>query len=196
VNGGNFLGDPAAAAGDVNGDGRADVILNGAGANGGADLGAVVVFGRSSTGPVDVNALDGDGVSLTGAFHDSGDLRSVGTAGDMTGDGAADVVIGAPWPGNLGRAYVVSLLPSVSQRLAELRFQIASFGLPTSLRDRFFRRLDRIRFAYVGGNQPSACRRIQRLSAFAQRLNGTKLTAAQTFTIVAGAGRVGRAAGC
>jgi hypothetical protein len=30
----------------------------------------------------------------------------------------------------------------------------------------------------------------------AQRLNGNRLTAAQTFTIVAGAGRVKNAAGC
>jgi hypothetical protein len=84
----------------------------------------------------------------------------------------------------------------VARRIGELRFQIASFGLPGNLRDRFFRRLDRISFVYASGNQAGACARLDRLVGFAQRLNGTKLTGPQAFTIVAGAAKIEDAAGC
>jgi hypothetical protein len=114
----------------------------------------------------------------------------------VTGDGVADVVVGAPSQTLNGRAYVVSLLPTAFRRLAELRFQIASFALPPVLRDRFFRRLDRIKFVYASGDQPGACRRLGRVIALAQRLNGNRLTGAQAFTIVAGARKVEDAAGC
>jgi hypothetical protein len=203
VEGGDRFGSSATAAGDVNGDGRADAILNGIGQLGSGlddDLGAVVVFGKSSTTPLDATALGAFGVNLTGAFQDTeGNLRSVGGAGDVTGDGVADVVVGAPSPGvqsGVGHAYVVSLKPSALRRLDELRFTIATFGLPVELRDRFFRRLDRIKQAIVNGHQPAACRRLDRLIGLAQRLNGNRLTAAQAFTIVAIAGRARSALGC
>jgi hypothetical protein len=130
-------------------------------------------------------------VYLTGA---TATRRGFGSAGDISGDGVADVVVSSG--GSAGHAYVVSLKPSALRRLDELRFTIASFGLPTELRDRFFRRLDAIRTAYLGGHHPATCRRIERLIGFAHRLNGSKLTGAQAFTIVAGAGRLRNAAGC
>jgi FG-GAP-like repeat len=197
--GGTTLG-AAAAGGDTQGDGRADLLLSGGKRRSDTeppDLGVVDVFGRSSTSDVDVTDLGSQGAYLNGAFASPDSQRSFDGAGDMTGDGIADVVIGARSDGAAaGRAYVVSLKPTALRRLDELRFYIASFGLPTRLRDRFFRKLDRIRFVYAYGDQPAACRRLDRVIALAHRLNGNRLTGAQAFTIVAGAGRVKNAAGC
>ena len=197
--GGTTLG-AAAAGGDTQGDGRSDLLLSGGTRIGDTlppDLGVVDVFGRSSTADVDVTNLGSQGSYLTGAFESPDSARSFDGAGDMTGDGIADVVIGAATrSATNGRAYVVSLLPTAFRRLDELRFHVANFGLPVALRDRLFRRLDRIRFAYASGNQVGACRRLERLVGFAQRLNGGKLTGAQAFTIVAGASKVEDAAGC
>jgi hypothetical protein len=145
-------------------------------------VGVALVFGKGSTAPVNVTALGGQGLSLNGAFEQTNGLaRSFDGAGDVTGDGVADVVIGAPRASvsaGPGRAYVLSVRPSPLGRLAELRFQIASFGLPARVRDRFFRKLDRIKYVYVSGDQAGACRRVGRLIALAQRLNGTRLTGA------------------
>jgi hypothetical protein len=58
-------------------------------------------------------------------------------------------------------------------------------------------KLDRVQAAYVGGNQPAACRRLDRVIALAlRRLEAGRLTAAQGYTTVAGASRVKDAAGC
>jgi hypothetical protein len=201
IDGGEQLGF-AASAGDVDGDGRGDAILNGFRPTATAtsmDLGAVVVFGKGSTAKVDIGALGTQGVNLNAPFNDDGRGRSVGGAGDMTGDGVADVVVGSPSPGadqGPGRAYVVSVVASPRQRIAELRFRIAGFGLPADLRDRLSKRLDRIAFVYASGDVPGACRRTDRLIGFAQRLNGNRLTGVQAFTIVAGAGRLRNALGC
>jgi hypothetical protein len=88
---GNF-GAAAATAGDVNGDGYADVIVGSPAADGDStESGIVRVYHGSATG------LDG-----TPDWTMSGDRQyaqfgfSVGTAGDVNGDGYADVIIGAP----------------------------------------------------------------------------------------------------
>ena len=120
---GDFAGRSVSAAGDVNGDGFADLIV---GANGGDDSGGVnpgeayVVFGKASTPRVvDLTSLAaGDGFILRGdqggapgATNGDNAGISVSGAGDVNGDGFADLIVGAylgdDGGTNAGEAYVV-----------------------------------------------------------------------------------------
>ena len=72
------------SAGDVNGDGIADLIVG--------DSASYVVFGHASGFAANINlgSLDGStGFSLSGAGN------SVASAGDVNGDGFADVIVGS-----------------------------------------------------------------------------------------------------
>ena len=108
-----FTGFAVAVAGDVNGDGRADVLVGAPSAdnNGRTDSGsAYVVFGKASTAPVDLAALGQAGFRIDGAA--AGDAADVAGAGDVNGDGRPDVLVGAQRADNNGRtnsgsAYVV-----------------------------------------------------------------------------------------
>ncbi|MFC1511271.1 beta strand repeat-containing protein [Candidatus Margulisiibacteriota bacterium] len=104
---GDQLGFSVSAAGDVNGDGFADVIV---GANkvagGGTARGTAYVFFGASGATLDTTA---DG-TITGGT-DSDELgRSVSSAGDVNGDGYADIIVGAQYADgdgtNKGEAYV------------------------------------------------------------------------------------------
>ena len=109
------VGWAVARAGDVNGDRRMDVIIGApsAGNNGRDSSGsAYVVFGQRSTATIDLASLGGGGFRIDGAAQ--GDVAgfAVSTAGDVNGDGLADVVVGAPEADNnfreqSGSAYVV-----------------------------------------------------------------------------------------
>src|SRR5262249_41014130 len=101
--------------GDVNGDGLADVIIGAWSADAlGTDRGeAYVVFGSKSLGGliVNLNGIGGQGFTLRG-FEDSGFAGlSVGMAGDVNGDGLADLIVGAEGTDaagtNRGAAYVI-----------------------------------------------------------------------------------------
>jgi hypothetical protein len=103
---GASLGYSVATAGDVNGDGFADVIL-------GANLydndvpneGRAVIYRGSATGLIGVPYWSAYGEQAAASFG-----LSVGTAGDVNGDGYSDVIVGANLydneASNEGRAFV------------------------------------------------------------------------------------------
>jgi Putative Ig domain/FG-GAP repeat len=98
-------------AGDVNGDGIDDLVIGAPERDFEAGA-AYVVFGRRAPANVDLGGLRGDGFRINGAAAEDSAGRSVGGAGDVNGDGLADVIIGAELADNNGRsnsgsAYVV-----------------------------------------------------------------------------------------
>ena len=113
----DFSGVCVASAGDVNGDGFDDLIIGASGANPNRRLtagAAYVVFGKGSgfAANVDLASLSGaEGFKLSGAGPSYTSGASVASAGDVNGDGFADVVVGAfgaDNPGvNSGASYVV-----------------------------------------------------------------------------------------
>jgi Ca2+-binding RTX toxin-like protein len=112
----DFSGYSVASAGDVNGDGFADVIVGAVeAASPAAESGAsYVVFGKASgfAANIDLSTLDGaTGFKLSGAAANDFAGQSVASAGDVNGDGFADLIIGAtgaaPHGSSSGASYVV-----------------------------------------------------------------------------------------
>ncbi len=106
------------AAGDVNGDGIDDIIVGVSGGNpsgDGDDHGkAYVVFGKAGGfgATLDLSTLNGTtGFKISGAVAGRLADISVSTAGDVNGDGFADLIVGGPydlWNDDYsGAAYVV-----------------------------------------------------------------------------------------
>ena len=91
-----------ASAGDVNGDGFADLIVGAYGAdpNGFNSGASYVVFGKASgfSSSLELSALDGsNGFQINGEAARDQSGRSVASAGDVNGDGFADLIVGAIW---------------------------------------------------------------------------------------------------
>ncbi|TNC93780.1 MAG: FG-GAP repeat-containing protein, partial [Rhodocyclaceae bacterium] len=118
INGGgsyDLSGTSVAGAGDVNGDGLADLIVGAyrSDPNGGDSGRSYVVFGQTGGTAINLTAIaNGSGgfvINGEGAYDSSG--FSVAAAGDVNGDGLADLIVGAngsdPNGGNSGRSYVV-----------------------------------------------------------------------------------------
>src|SRR4030095_4840869 len=86
------LGSSVAWAGDVNGDGYADIVVGAPGYENGQHLegGAFVYYG-SPSGPAATPSRVYEGDQASSEYG-----RAVGTAGDVNGDGYADLLIGAP----------------------------------------------------------------------------------------------------
>ena len=110
-------GTSVASAGDVNGDGLADLIVGAdysdpaAGSNAGRSY---VVFGKATSTPINLSAIAGGNGGFVINGQCSGDWIgwSVASAGDVNGDGIADLITGTPWAdpaaGSLaGRSYVI-----------------------------------------------------------------------------------------
>src|SRR5439155_24880968 len=110
-----LAGFSVAGAGDVNGDGFADFIVGASNTDaGGIDRGeAYVVYGGSNRAgtTVTLNALGSGGFTLRGFENRADAGLSVAGAGDVNGDGFADLVVGAGLTNaggtQRGEAYVV-----------------------------------------------------------------------------------------
>ena len=114
---GTDLGRSVYGAGDVNGDGLADFIVGAPNSTTGQRGMVYVVYGNSTGTSVQLNATDG--IAASQGFRILGDTGNnssysrfgfaVSSAGDVNGDGLADVMIGSPYqPGTVGGAvYVV-----------------------------------------------------------------------------------------
>ena len=94
----DFAGYSVSGAGDINGDGFADLIIGSvdADANGITDSGAsYVVFGRAGADEVNLGQLGERGFRVAGAAANDYAGASVSGAGDVNGDGLADLIVGA-----------------------------------------------------------------------------------------------------
>ncbi len=112
----DYLGQSVSSAGDVNGDGFADVIVGAhwTDPNGQFSGSSYVVFGKAAgfDASLQLSSLDGsNGFRLDGedAFEHAG--ASVSSAGDVNGDGVDDLIVGAFWADTYtdmsGASYVV-----------------------------------------------------------------------------------------
>ena len=108
------------SAGDINGDGHPDLLIGAPNYSGNIGR-SYVVFGRphviSNKGVITLSSLNGvNGFKLTGEAKQDHSGSSVAPAGDINGDGHADLVIGAPGhSSSRGRSYVVFGGPKVGK---------------------------------------------------------------------------------
>ncbi|MGZ4268139.1 MAG: FG-GAP-like repeat-containing protein [Solirubrobacteraceae bacterium] len=126
--GGNAAGFAVSAAGDLNRDGRPDVLvgeLAGGGAlvSSGGPSAAYVVFGRQTPGDVALGSLGPLGAVLADATSGDRAGQSVAGVGDVTGDGWPDVLVGAPLadPRGVRQAGSAFLVPGPVSGTVDLR---------------------------------------------------------------------------
>lgn len=102
VNAGDQAGASVGGIADLNGDGRGEVLIGAPGMENGTltDAGAAfVLFGKATTGGVDLNDLftgGGGGYTIKGEAAGDAAGTSILSIADLNGDGKMDVVVGAP----------------------------------------------------------------------------------------------------
>ena len=106
-NAGDSAGQALATVGDLNGDGKAEILVGAMGNDaGGTNAGAAyVVYGKATGTQVDLDniAAGTGGFRITGSVGDNAGSAITGL-GDINGDGLADILVGAS---GSGKAYVV-----------------------------------------------------------------------------------------
>ncbi|MCO4091568.1 MAG: hypothetical protein HEQ34_06395, partial [Sphingorhabdus sp.] len=141
---GDNSGRSVSSAGDVNGDGFADLIVGAAGAdpNGSYSGASYVVFGKAGGTPVNLSAIGTGGFVINGALAGDRSGFSVSSAGDVNGDGYDDLIVGAdgadPNGSYSGASYVVfGKTNSASVNLSDIASGIGGFVINgASPRDR------------------------------------------------------------
>ena len=112
----SYSGRSVSGAGDVNGDGVADLIIGAYGANSVAGA-SYVVFGKpgiGSSASLALSSLNGSNGFVLPGVANSVSGFSVSGAGDVNGDGVADLIIGAYGANSVaGASYVVFGKPGI-----------------------------------------------------------------------------------
>ncbi len=110
----DLFGTSVSSAGDVNGDGLDDLIVGAylKDANGYDSGASYVIFGKSDGAALSIDALSPtNGFVINGAADGDNAGHSVSSAGDVNGDGLADLIIGASYADSngfmAGASYVV-----------------------------------------------------------------------------------------
>ncbi|MCF6253837.1 MAG: FG-GAP-like repeat-containing protein, partial [Thiomicrorhabdus sp.] len=92
------LGYSISSVGDVNGDGLDDLIIGALGddPNGNNSGASFVVFGKTNGSVLELSSIEqGDGGFVINGISSSSSGRSVSNAGDVNGDGLADLIVAA-----------------------------------------------------------------------------------------------------
>ncbi|PUE44389.1 hypothetical protein B9Z47_18210 [Limnohabitans sp. 2KL-1] len=103
-------GSSVSGAGDINGDGLADVLVS-ASSSGGGSGATYVIFGGATGGNMDTLVAAGQGFKISGVSTGSANGLQIGTsvksAGDVNGDGYADLIVATDSDQAYTAAYVV-----------------------------------------------------------------------------------------
>lgn len=106
INTNDLLGYSVSSAGDVNGDGFDDLIVERSSSNSFNGVSYVVFGAAGGFSPTfDLSSLDGSNGFVINGFDYF--RSSVSAAGDVNGDGFDDLLIGSPYAGYAGENYVI-----------------------------------------------------------------------------------------